>query len=321
MAFCSSCSDITNQVPETAGSHMYTLPGAYNQLFLNVRPDSGVEQYIFNSTFENLQSDSESSFVMQFTAIAVNRGNELGDISPLAMQCRLEPCVKRLRGKATGDTSVETLVGLWKASNLSLPFQPHGSNSLAYSVDGASWDGLWEWAKVKLRGSFAIRGEDDDFTTGPFGNVDLLAVLYRAATMQQGSIGMAAVWENIALSMTAAMRMEIFPSIFDSQQFTFDVPGVATHDAAIVKVKWGWIALPFLIQILVLCFMTYAFLLGRGSSMGSWKDSSMATVCHGLGPSVSDKASTRLRSGDMKDEARTLVRLYQDSDHWRLERS
>lgn len=60
------------------------------------------------------------------------------------------------------------------------------------------------------------------------------------------------------------------------------VRGMAILSKTVVAVRWSWLVLPLVVEVLGLVLMVVVTVFSKRRAAGLWKDSLLAVLCHGL---------------------------------------
>lgn len=309
LAFCNSCTNITDQVQSNARGTRHTLPSG---LFL-ATTDSGDGQatHFYNATVEEDPSIS-NSLEMTFLVVALEQSTVVQDgivnvtagVSPVAGRCTLSLCVKEfLSASFTNGHLDETpipsaTVALGDAADqMTLP-----DSDLQFQADFATWQGFSSWFDTLLSGTYSTTAASGE---SPSASADSRNAVFQVLVGGRGDLSLQALFDNVAHSATHFMRSASISADLGAGPVA---NGTTSVNATIVSVDWAWLSFPFAVWILVLLY-TIA-MIAWSKDAPSWRDQTIATLCHGLDDTGTREVASIQRGSDMKDKAKLLyVRL------------
>ena len=121
------------------------------------------------------------------------------------------------------------------------------------------------------------------------------------------------LFTNIAAGLTYGLRASSTTSNLTGGQ----VVGTPYATFTVVKVTWEWIALPLVLEVLVLLLLLFVIRQSKRANITKWRDSNLAALFHGF----NDRAEmTRVNCQlDMEDHSRKMnVKLSRDQDGLRM---
>ncbi|KAL8832188.1 MAG: hypothetical protein Q9191_000404 [Dirinaria sp. TL-2023a] len=333
LGFRSSCVNITHRVrmnnftdKQGAPQTRYSLP---NVTLVTPGTDTGTGTYVYNASFSggdfgasNKANTFSSSFNITFLAVLGYTTHEnsthnsepvvlsTSHTLPVADSCTLQLCVKKFTDASFSNHSlVENEVpdpGL--GDDFLASVQPPGTK-LNFSVDVASWGGLSDWLDSALTGGYvdnAASGENYK------ASADARDAVYQTMIGGRDGISLESLFNNVADSLTQVMRMANGPGPLNGI-----VDGTTYVTETVVQVQWNWFSLPFVVVGLILLYLLGMMLSSLGTP--TWKDQTLATLCHGLDEKAMAAVAALQRSTAMEAEAKKLqIRLITDQKGSRL---
>lgn len=335
LGFRSSCVNVTDQLQTTNftdKNHVhqtkYSLPNV-TLVTPGVANDYEPGTYVYNASFSggDFGASHEAnvfspSFNFTFLAILGYTTHEsstqdgepivisTGHTLPIADSCTLQLCVKRFTSASFYDGQlVENEVPYLALGDDFLgSVQPPDTN-LSFSVDVASWDGLSDWLHSALTGAYI-----DDIASGENykASADARDAVYQAMIGGRKGMSLESLFENVADSLTQAMRMANGPGPLNGR-----VNGTTYVTETVVQVEWKWLSLPFVVEALILLYLLGMMLSSGGTP--TWRDQTIATLCHGLDEKAMAAVAPLQSSAAMDHEAKKLqIRLIIDQKGSRL---
>ena len=311
LGFCNDCTDITDQVRSNSAQNHYSLP---NGLILNTQDSvSGEAIRNYNASIKDVSNDGFDTFTndyalqMTFLAIGsqttISGTTETPGLIPAAARCTLSLCVREYTSANFEDGRLEENTKPGSAQTLTFDdaYPVHGSK-VTYTADISSWNGFAVWLNTLISGSYKTpNGSGEPFTA----STDSRDSIYQALIGQRDSLDLQSLFNNVAASLTKAVRTS------DATDDGGPGPlatGATYVNNVIVKVDWAWLSFPIAIWILTLLYLFAVILMSRGTP--SWKDETIATLCHGLDDTSMLGVASLQSLSDMEHKAKALyVRL------------
>lgn len=341
LAVCSSCADLTKSLTSTrqkndTGVLIWQLP---NGLSLET-PDweLGVTMTVNNTQQTNPINDSSyaslafTNFSFPPLDVFVILGNYTGEVAagndntkggPYASECILDFCVQNYTASSSNGTFIETASSepLFMDARSSPcndvnpgSSAPNGGcsvqqNGLNYTVDYDSIKSFWFYLNDVFAGTV---DQVDSLGPQPEWPSDLTQSIFTHLNATPHTLD--AMFDNIARSMTLAMRTQSGPNV--------QIGGQYFVEQTFVKVEWGWIALPLALLVFVLVFLIAVAVVTRRQGLEPWKESSIPTLFHGLGGRTGGEELESLMSQEGMDDAAKEIhaRLSIDGERLYLQR-
>lgn len=316
-AICSSCQNMTTHLHnamDNSGGHgtFYNWTLQSSGLFL----DQGgiMSQTIFNSTASGLDLDkimsssADHAPMLKFTAIALQNAST----TPIATECTLQVCLKQLSAVQENGRFTETTIGspITEFTNDHLGTYTYKTTSTTnYTVDAESV-GTWSaWLRDLVTGSLTALGDGSGLISE---GSDELQQLYHSVLAGNGSQSIDNIFANVADSFSRAIRI-------DQNYANVSVNGTTYTSVVLVQVSWPWIILPLFIEVTTLVLLLWTIADTHRKRMWRWRDSSLATLFHGIEDAERLGVAKLLRNDAMEDRAKDVaVRLKSDDNGWRL---
>ena len=314
LGFCNECTNITDQIRGNSAHSRYEIP---NSLILNTQDQISREVIrYYNATIKGVSIDgfdtspSDCAFQMTFLAIGdettVSGTTATSTLIPAAARCTLRLCVRTYTSASYNDGRLNETVTSGSAQTLAfLESTTVPGSNLTCFADNQSWEGFAVWLNSLISGSYETpNGSGEPLTA----STDSRDSIYQALVGQRDDLDLQSLFDNVAASLTKAVRTsDATPNDLDSTPGPVSTGTTYVNDI-IVKVDWAWLSFPFAVWILTLLYLLAVIVMSRG--VPSWKDETIATLCHGL-DDISMLGVASLQSlSDMDHKARALhVRL------------
>ena len=305
LGFCNNYTDITDQVRANSAQNHYSLP---NGLILKTQDTvSGEVIHYYNASIKDVSNDgldvSSNDYTLQMTFLAIHTSPDATKNSPVASRCTLGLCIRNYISASYGDGRLKEDIVPGSARTLTFSDAcPVAGSDLTYTANDQSWEGFAIWLNTLVSGSYKTPnsiGEPFDAST------DSRNAIYQALIGQRGDLDTQSLFDNVAESLTRAVRTS------DATNNGSPGPvstGTTYVNHIIVKVDWAWLSFPFTVWILTLLYLFAVIFMSRGHP--SWKDETIATLCHGLDDTSMLGVASLQSVSDMEYKAKTLyVRL------------
>ena len=116
------------------------------------------------------------------------------------------------------------------------------------------------------------------------------------------STNLSNTFDTIALAMTNELRQSSNPAR--------TILGRTNSSLTVIQVRWGWAALPIALVLLGCFFLSISIWESQRFNVEVWKDSSLATLYHGLDQPLLKDSAQAVTTSDMKHRAKsTTVQL------------
>ena len=301
LGFCNHCTDITDQVHGNPAQTRYSLP---NGLFLKTQDSvSGEAVHYYNASVENVSNDGLDGYALRMTFLGIYTDPTATSTSPAASRCTLGLCVKHYLSASYSDGRLEEDTASGPALMLTwLNATPVVGSDVEYTALIQSWNGFATWLISLVSGSYSTPNSIGE----PFyASTDSRDAVYQALIGQRGNLDPQSLFDNVAESLTKAVRTS------DATNDGSHGPvatGATYVNKIIVKVDWAWLSFPIAIWILTLLYLFVVIFMSHGTP--SWKDETIATLCHGLDDTSMLGVASLQSLSDMEHKAKTLyVRL------------
>ena len=339
LAVCGACVDLTKNLTSTRQQNqssvlVWQLPNGVSL----ATPDweQGVTMAVNNTQQTNPTTGREyasiafSNFNVPPLDVFVILGNytsDMGDFNghtkggPYAAECILDFCVQNYTAESRNGTFFETPSGnpVFMDARNTPCYQvglgstaPSGGcllvqNGVNFTVDYDSMKSFWFYFNDLFQGSVS---QVDSLSPQPEWPSDLTQSIF--AHLNSTPHTLDSMFKNIAQSMTLAMRTQ---SGANSQTV-----GQYFLEQTFVKVEWAWISLPLAILVLVLVFLVAVAICTRKYQLEPWKESSIATLLHGLRSQTGEEFQSLITPESMDEAATTTqARLRIDGQSQYLE--
>ncbi|KAH7383071.1 hypothetical protein BKA64DRAFT_749152 [Cadophora sp. MPI-SDFR-AT-0126] len=123
--------------------------------------------------------------------------------------------------------------------------------------------------------------------------------------------------QSTVVGMTNSIRRD--PGFSSELVGSLEAPGRAIADQVFIHVSWGWLALPFVLELLAVVFLLCVILKSRRRKVMAWKSSSLA-ILRGLSADIREALGVCMEENStMEYEAESFdMRLDRDGDGWKL---
>ncbi|KAI1874303.1 uncharacterized protein JN550_002882 [Neoarthrinium moseri] len=296
LAVCSKCSNTTSLMTTSCDEPFgpwpamcnYTLP---NSMFFNGQLRGNM--YLNSSgSYDSLAyNNSQSTFATLSTMRGLHDLSSTNLLGVVSNECVLYFCVNEYHSNVTNGAFTETLVASYTGDR-----NPEDQQNITISVPGTGkeyWVGAQSW--------YALRSHFLDYWTGNVSGStgrlsstsDILTALYTFGEDGSGSGTQKIGGENdtvaaIAAAMTKVLRMYDIPSntslwvtnatalnATTSDRFAL---GTAWTIETFVHVRWLWMILPIVLEVLILGFLVGTILQSNRSGLPGWKSSTLPLI-------------------------------------------
>lgn len=324
LGFCSTCANITDQVRTVKANTRYRLPDGLALTLSTEIP------HFYNASVTGAGSIDEADenydgsngvYNLKMTFLALRQDQTIegttitGSLHPVAARCNLSLCIRKY-ANASFDQQ-----GLMETPSPSLPTtlkffdnDPIPQSNLTFTAEDQSWSGFAYWLNSLISGTYvAPDAYGDNFES----KTDSRDAIFQVMTGTRNDLTLESLFNNVAASLTAAMRTNNIERIVDA---TGPVANGTTYIAAtIVKVEWGWLAFPFAVWAFILVYLVFIILANRGGPI--WKDRTIATLCHGLDENTLNAVARLRLASELESSAKEMhVRLADDATGLKLRR-
>jgi len=339
LAICSTCVDLTKNLTSTRQQNessvlVWHLPNGVSlatpdwQLGVTMTVNNTQQRNPTNGTdyvsiaFPNFNFPPLDVFVIlgNYTSETGDFNNDTGG-GPYAAECILDFCVQNYTAEARNGTFLEAPSGnpvFMDARNTSCyevglgSTAPSGGcqlqqNGVNFTVDYDSMKSFWFYLNDLFQGSVS---QVNSASPQPEWPSDLTQSIFTHLNSTPHTLD--SMFKNIAQSMTLAIRTQ---SGTNTQ-----IVGQYFLEQTFVKVEWAWISLPLAMLVLVLVFLVVVAVRTRKYQLEPWKESSIATLLHGLRSQTGEEFQSLIAPESMDDAATTThARLRIDGQSQYLE--
>ncbi|KAI0011043.1 hypothetical protein F4779DRAFT_626726 [Xylariaceae sp. FL0662B] len=315
LAVCSQCADISELLPPfehkdtqdvselwcNPRCYRSTLPNGFSTGWLT---GSGAETTLTTSAAYDPIKLKAGLPILNLTAISppsfVSGDSTQGGS---AQECMLYWCVNKYKSSVANDILHEEVLETTKdgtnGTGLQYKFHPPGSNASFFVNEtylvyyGNISTGWINSTFIAHRGatdliSYYMNSVFSGITTLNEQNGDndtqinqAVQRLYSASPASQGGkLDLSSVFEAMALSMTSAVRNN-YTGAYATDGFQV-ATGPATALQPYLRVRWGWIALPAVLQIATLVLLCHIVVSTWRNRWGVWKSSALAMLFYGV---------------------------------------
>lgn len=255
--------ECTNAGVEKGPGDVQFIPGGTTNKFQNT--SFVVTPY---SSVPNLPSNS--SDFLRFSSIYRGEQENIG------MDCTLRFCVHVVNSTIVNGTLSDTVLESHCDSRLQANESPPTANSSRLNVFASSLAPQYilspmfidsinlEWYSVYFKG--LLLG-----SMGPSTPVPLEIVL---ALQKNNSLDIPARMNDLASALSRELRQ--------SCSGRTEVAGKALTAVSIVHIRWRWMVLPMVMEVLGIVFFVAILVVGKRSQARLWKTSSLAALFHGV---------------------------------------
>ena len=338
LAICSACLDVSHQTTlasntmslsnwsdwtnEYVNNYTYTLPGDFNITATAIWLDSEKSSLLaaqamvaeiatpntMSRTILNVTNPLVAFGILQFPEVeAEGYQGSYDNQSPKAWECALAFCLQTYNVSVQNNNVTNTLLSTFIPPN-GTPVSdsledtvdgifhrpaneghPAGSND-TFFVPGATIAGLAQYFNHTLQGYM------------PTSTTEVPTYTYVDDLMQALNIttNIGFMMQNLATSMTTWIR-----TMGNSPQP--DAFGTVLHLQILVQVRWAWLSLLVLLEVGTAVLL--ACTIGRTMRHGNvvWKQSSLATLFHGLDDTNEHVGSGAMGIKEMEDAAKSMT--------------
>ena len=337
LGICSSCKKVTQSLQtEDIGNdtqRLYLPNGASlaskvddKLVWLNVSSSllmsyDGMEPSALVPRYSLAFNDSGYMSIMNIFSIA--RGEQAE-----ATECVLYWCTRRYRSNFSDGQLQESTLSTWHNKSGSW-WSPSGSGAKGYHLQPPEGQGdflvsqaghltmTWTMQALYQGSGYTFSNESRSVFNWIFYESDVLASFHIAQRKGQ----LADYFENLAQGISLRLRIGVTGWRNSSVSGDLDpVRGTAWEIAeTYVNVRWRWFAFPVALQFLawfVVCRVFFETRLPRRRRI--WKSSALATLFHGLSPSMSENFESLplLSSMDETAKATTVTLVHRDGGSW-----
>ena len=327
LAVCSACSDLTPRLTtklvedpsnDNALSYNATLPNGLSLVTPWYESSAGLFSMTMNNTIDTDNAVLRSiafpenkdifplidffTIIGPYNASAAN----LTQIGPYAAECVLRFCVQSYFAYESDGIFQEISSGEARFLNWTSEIYRNQSQPQDYQAYYDAANGL----NIHLGKTFvgAFQGQNSLSGTLSFPS-DVTQAIFQSLNSTPHTLD--SVMSNVAKSMTLDMRTRA-----DAGD---PVIGNAAAEQSFVHIEWAWLSLPLALLVLVLAFLLLVFVTTRRLGLEPWKDSSLATLFHGLDNEGRRRVRTLNFEEDMGEAAQGLIVRMEMEDHgWAL---
>ena len=308
LAFCSQCSNVTNEVkfahskddPVVTTFH-YSLPGSAEVSF-EAEYEAGdlVDGPAMITTTDipenassavlGIQNPIISFAMLQFPDVWMeeNQGSFFNQM-PQAAECALYFCVNTYNVSVTNGVTTSEILSTWHnetgnpttgsagigiGASDGILQPPKSDLSLDISENSTFWipsgtiAAMKEYLNVTFTGFVNVSGGEVDASDGPVFVNDVMQALNLTQNIT-------ALMEGLATSMTSYLR-----NVGGNNETT--AIGTTSKMETYVHVRWAWLGLPIGLLILSTIFLIITMITSKRRGFAIWKTSSLAMLFHGL---------------------------------------
>jgi len=296
LAFCNTCSNITDRIRNNTSSAglKYSLPGG-------LVVDSPAQQgwHYYNA----LTSANRSIYSLDMTFLAIwSVEGSNPNFTPTAGKCTLELCTRSFASAKFDNGRLSEI----RSHDQPVPLSRFADNP-SVNVDLDSWTGFTQWMDSVISGTYTQYAD----TGGTYNTTsDTRDAIFQVMVNERGNMTLQLLFDNVADSLTYAMRTVNLSSRMSTEGRPV-ANGIACVATTMVEVEWAWLSFPFTVWALVLLYTIVVMDMSRQTPL--WKDSTIATLCHGLNDADSKDVVTLQVQSDMDAKAKVMhVRLVED---------
>ncbi|GME23704.1 hypothetical protein GTA08_BOTSDO13727 [Neofusicoccum parvum] len=343
LAICSKCANITESLDKkctgsgTLETCTWTLPNGFmldgfyrGRIYMN--STGQVDSINFN--------DTQATLTTVTTIRSLHDLSSTNILGATAQECVLYACVEKYSARVEAGNFSETVTASYTNStqpqtNDNITITPDGSTE-QYIIESYAWNAVtqyfWSMWDGNVTGSTGTSSSSSDIA-------DALYQLGDSGT-GDGSPkpgGMNMTMAAIAKSMTHLLRNQALQNKAYASSASFDrstAKGMAWTTQTFVHVRWLWIVLPAVLEVLTLVFLLGTILRSNASGVAIWKSSTLALLNirmidedrqaqgAGLRDNGSNLATGRLGQlnewANKSESCRNAVLDKQKGNHWQI---
>ncbi|KAF2429086.1 hypothetical protein EJ08DRAFT_671200 [Tothia fuscella] len=310
LAFCNTCVDITsklkqpkihitpeNKVARAYDTDYYTLPNGFALTGVQPAPPSLGNNDIpsiglLNAQFDLLHFHQATQLWMTVIAIGSAPGsipaipdtelNEKPQLPPVAMECALQFCVRKMSASFANGLLNETIKSTWidKSLDLNDIGNPEDSSGVVLTPP-------FKPSKRFVLASEAIVGTGHWLGTGLAGNTTMgttqskLDDFLSAGSQQHSSDILQAIYQSMN-SSTKGMSLALSSSAYQPEPAV----GIATSSTSHFVVRWAWLSLPLILLAASSIFLVVVIVETKKKGLMPWSNNILAVLFHGVGGGV-----------------------------------
>ncbi|KAJ3578589.1 hypothetical protein NPX13_g1975 [Xylaria arbuscula] len=283
LAVCSACANITNQLVTSRNSSgaRWSLPNGFV-----LTEEESMPVISTTGAFDPLILHAGLP-IANITAIQPCQDTDGTICSSIAQECMLHWCLNRysssvvqgiLHEEVTDTVKYGYTINADRLSDELYIFQTNSSFAHTTVAETYSTLNISRWGSDQLGRLIAQTLTVQVFRLSESTKTDAFEVVDGSNLVFPGvPLNMSPMFEAMALSLTAAVRS------YRHDETTLQlVKGQAFKEVPLLRVRWGWIALPIALQIASLLLLCYVALRTSRQRLPVWKLSVLATVFFGV---------------------------------------
>ncbi|KAK5724003.1 hypothetical protein LTR17_013752 [Elasticomyces elasticus] len=213
---------------------------------------------------------------------------------PYASECRIDFCLQEYNASATNGSFTETVISEPKLFNSTSSIMTMNVSDTTFTLDYEAVNAFAFYLPTLFSGTVV---QSNSASPQPQWPSDMTQAIFQHLNATPHSLD--SMFRNIAQSMTLAVRTQVGANtVVKGQYFTQET---------YIHVVWAWISLPAAVGLAVLVFLLGVVVKTRRVGLEPWKESSLATLFHGIGSADAEGFHDLLSPGDMEDVARKTV--------------
>ncbi|KAF2142326.1 uncharacterized protein K452DRAFT_358148 [Aplosporella prunicola CBS 121167] len=317
LAVCSKCADVTSNLRKTCDTYAGYAPICSYNLPSGFRLDGSKfgNAYMFGTGLEDtINFNNTQPTISSITTIRGHRDQHYNLTGAEANECVLYFCVQEYLAKSESGNYTEDVTATYIPDQVpvlgdDVVIKPPG-NDMEYTVDASTWKALRAYFNTFWDGNVA--GDQGRAVS----ENEALLTLYQ---LDDGGTGLGTSQpgaENetiglIAKSMTKAIRTQrpVHISAYTKTSPCISkASGIILGLEAYVHVRWHWMILPIMLELLALAFLISTVIKSKDSGVSIWKSSTLPLLHVRLvddsnQASVDDQNQARL---DNRNQAKLL---------------